>query len=1000
MPLPPLLRRPRTWAVVAGLVAAWALAGFVAVPRLAAGLLRDTVAADYGRELAIGAVSFNPFTLALEARDLVLPDADGGPLVACRRLFVDLEVASLWRRAWTFRTVAIDGLAVDAVVRPGGALNLADLAAAGADAPAAGDAEPLPRLFVGELVISGGRIRYTDRDRPEPFTAELAPLDFALRDFSTHVEAGERYELAATVFGGTALRWQGSLRPEPLASDGEFSITGLPLPELGRFLGDALPPEVTAGTLRIAGRYALADAADGVAFRVAGGEVAIAGLALRPRGGPADLVTVPTLTLTGIAADTTTRRVSVAAVTATDGTVDAVLGPDGSLNLAALAGPAAPPSAAGAPPAGAVVAPAADTSPGTDTDGDADAGPDWTVAIDQLALTGFRVAATDQAVTPAVTVALAPLALEATGFSTAPGSVVRARLDTRVNDGATLAVTAETQLDSLATTADVTLAGLALAAFQPYVDDVARLAIRRGTLDVKGRVVATPAGAATDLGFDGDVTVADLRAVDTVLDEDFLRWRTLRLAGVRYRSAPAALRVREVVATAPYARVIIGPDGVTNLDTILATPGAAPADAGPAAVATAPVPDPAGPSLPVRIDLVRIVDGSTNFADFSIQPRFAAGIEKLNGTVRGLSSDPAARAQVALDGQVDRFSPVTIRGEVNPLATETYLDLAMGFRNFELASFTPYSGRFAGYTIRQGKLTVDLKYLVADRQLKADHKIVIDQLELGDKVDSPEAVGLPLKLAVALLKDRNGVIDLDLPVQGSLDDPQFSVGPILWKVFVNLLTKAATAPFALLGSLVGGGEEINRLGFAPGSADLAADAVAPLVRALTERPGLALDVPAVYSPASDGPVLTEERLRSAVVRAKRRELTARKADPDGADWAAISADRDDYLRQLTAAWRRVAGAEAPVPEPPATGPDGTPVPRDDPAARANAIEAALRARLAPGDVEFFALARARAERVQVLLLEGTGIAPERVFLVSPAAVPGAGDAVTMELALH
>jgi hypothetical protein len=324
----------------------------------------------------------------------------------------------------------------------------------------------------------------------------------------------------------------------------------------------------------------------------------------------------------------------------------------------------------------------------------------------------------------------------------------------------------------------------------------------------------------------------------------------------------------------------------------------------------------------------------------------------------------------------------------------------MGFRNFELASFTPYSGRFAGYKIRQGKLTVDLKYLVADRQLKADHKIVIDQLELGEKVESPEAVGLPLKLAVALLKDRNGVIDLELPVQGSLDDPQFRVGPIIWKAFVNLLTKAATAPFALLGSLVGGGDEINRLEFAPGSADLAPDAVAPLVRALTERPGLALDVPAVYSPASDGPVLTEQRLRSAVVRAKRRELTARKADPDGADWAVISADRDDYLRQLAAAWREVAGAGAPLPEPPPTAADGTPVPRGDPAARIAALEDALRARLAAGDAEFLALARGRAERVQTLLLEGTGIAPERVFLVSPAPVADAGEGVVMELALH
>jgi hypothetical protein len=987
MPILSFLRRPVVWIVPGLLFAAWLAFGFLAVPRLVAGYLRDTVATDYGRTLGVGPVSFNPLSLTLELQGLSLPDADGGPLMAFDRLRVDLEVASLWRGGWTFRAIALDGLAVDATVRPGGALNLADLAEPRVPpgTPPPSD-EPLPRLFIGELRVSDGRMRFTDRDRPQPFAAEVKPVTFVLRDFSTAPDAsGERYELDAAVFGDARLRWQGSLRAEPLASAGELTITALPLPALDEFLGEALPARISGGRLGIRGRYDLRGAADGLQFTLADGAVSVADLRLRARAGTADLVAVPALSVTGIRADTTRREVIAGSVTAADGVVSAVLAADGRLNLAALAGE---------PDPAATVTPVGKAAPGADE-------PGWTLGAPRIALSGFRVTLEDQSFTPAARLEVAPLAIDVTGFSTAPGTTLRTEVAATLNGAATLRVSADTTLDDLATRGEVALADLPLADFQAYVDEAASLAIRRGTLGATGSFTVEPGADPLRASFTGDVTVAGFRGVDTLLNEDFLRWDSLRLGGVRYVAEPAALSVREVTAVSPYARVIIGPDGVTNLTTVLTPPGTAPpavTDAAnpPAGAAQLPAAPTAAAPLPVRIDVVRITDGSTNFADFSITPRFATGIQKLAGTVRGLSSDPASRATIALDGQVDRFSPVTIRGEVNPLAAETYLDLAMSFRNFELASFTPYSGRFAGYAIRQGKLAVDLRYRVADRQLKADHKIVIDQLELGDKVESPDAVSLPLKLAVALLKDRNGVIDLELPVSGSLDDPQFRIGPIVWKVLVNVLTKAVTAPFALLGSLFGGGEDINRVAFAAGGASLEGEGLATLVKALAERPGLELTVPAVYSTETDGPVLAEQRFRRRVVAAKRREVTARKGDPDAVTWDSVTADREDYQRQLRAVWQREAPGE-PVPAPPAEPPPDAATGAET---RIAALEAVLRARIRVGDTELFELGRARAEAVQARLLEGTGIAPERVFLVAPTAVTATDGQVVMELALR
>lgn len=987
--MPQFLRRPLFWGVLAGLVLAWTLLGFLVVPRLVTTLAQDAVRSAYGRELRVGEVRFNPWQLALEVRGLALPDADGGPLLSLDRLFLDLQADSLWRRALSFRAIAIDGLVVQAVVRPGGDLNLADLAGPalppGEPPP---PAEPLPAVQVADLSVAGARVLVTDRDRVEPWQTELAPLTFRVRDLSTHIAGGDEYELDATVFGDARIRWRGTVELEPLASAGEFEFAGLPLPEVGRFLGDALPFALAAGTASFRGRYDLADAPAGLRFVADQGGAELRDLALRAQGGDIDLVRVPAIDITGLSADLDRSAVDIGAVTATDGVVTAWVGPDGSVNLAALAGPSAT-TADPAPrePAGGgtvVVAPAAGSSAG------------WTIRAPALALRNFTVTVEDRGLQPAGLVTLSPVDVTVAGFTTAPDAAVQVTLATGINGEGTLRAEAGTRLDTLATEATVELARLPLEDLQPWVEQVANLEVRRGRLAVTGTLDYRPGEEADAVGFLGDVTVTGLRAVDAVLDEDFVKWAELRLRGVEYdsRPAPGRLRIREVAAASPYVRLIIGPDGMTNLDSILAPPAMA-APGGTSGRETAPP----APSPAVRVDLISIRDGSTNFADLSIRPQFATGIQKLAGTVRGLRSDPGVRATVELDGQVDQFSPVKIRGEVNPLAAETYLDIAMSFRNFELASFTPYAGRFAGYAIRRGKLNLDLNYLVEGRQLKADHDLVIDRLELGDKVPSPDAVSLPLKLAVALLKDRNGVIDLELPVTGSLDDPQFRLGPILWKVLVNLLTKAATAPFALLGSLFGGGGDVNLIAFAPGEATFGTDGesrVDALVKALTERPGLELTVPAVFSRDADGPALVDARLAALVVNARRRELAARGLDPATATFDAIAADRGEYFRQLTAAWRRTAGPKAPLPAPAAAGGSAG----DDPEPRIAALEQALRAGIRMGDAELFELARRRAVLVQERLLGGTGIAPERVFLRSPEAVEARDGAIVLEVALR
>ncbi len=983
------LRSPFLWLAIAAVVALYAALGFLALPRLVTSLAQDTVRADYGRELAIGEVRFNPFTLTLEVDKLALPDADGGPLLGFDRLLLDLELNSLWRRALSFRAISLDGLAVNAVVRPGGALNLADLETPPEPGEPPSADEPLPRLIIGDLAVTNGRVGFEDRDRTEPYVASLSPLTFRLTNFSTYVTEGERYELNATLFDSSRFAWSGTLKAQPLSSDGEFTLSGLPLSRIAAFLGEALRLEVTKGTASLQGKYRFADRPAGLDFVVDSGALSITGLAVRDRGETTEYLELENLTASGLQLSLAEEKARIGVITLTGGRIQTWLTPEGDLKRSGIFDPmVAPPEAS------------LDDDPG------------WQVSIPQIQVRNLALGLEDRSLTPAPAFVLQPLNVTIEGYDTQPGTTVKVALDATVNAAGKLSVAATTNLDTLATVADITASALALELAQPYIARDTSLTLTGGTLSLKGKLSYADAQPAARIGFKGEVSVDGLRTVDNALREDFVKWDALRITGLDYQSAPEALKIAAIDARSPYARVIIGPDGTTNVAAILAGPGAvatvvpgptvgSPAERAPESAAVSPGASPPARApaeatpFPVRIGTLKITDGSARFADLTTRPSFAIGIEKLRGTIAGLSSATGSRAKVELDGQVDRFSPVTIRGDVNPLAAETLLDMAMTFRNVELASFTPYSGRFAGYSIRQGKLSVDLNYKVKDRKLDADHKFVIDKLELGDKVESPDAVGLPLKLAIALLKDRNGVIDLDLPVTGDLDNPQFRVGPIVWKVLVNLLTKAVTAPFALLGSLFGGGEEINLIDFPAGDPGLDAasqEKVGSLVKALIERPGLQLSVPAVFSKTADGPVLAEAGFQARLVAARKAELAAKKQALDDVSYATLSADPKAYLTLLTTVYRQEYGDDVPVPEPP---PEAT-----DPGAQISLLEEGLRQRVAVTDVELFALAKARADAVQSLLLTDTGIDPGRVFLVAPAEGKADAAGVVMELALQ
>lgn len=511
------------------------------------------------------------------------------------------------------------------------------------------------------------------------------------------------------------------------------------------------------------------------------------------------------------------------------------------------------------------------------------AAPDWRYTLEEIGLSGFELGLRDETVQPAGTLTLQGIEASARGFSENLRAALPVKLAFRVKEGGRLQANGKV-IPALAN-ADIKLKldGLVLSPAQPWLSQAAHLSLASGRASTQGRIrYAGQAVAENRLDFAGSFSVEDLLLKESVSGERFLAWK--RLGSDTLKASPAGLDIAELKLDGLGAKLVIYADKTVNLKKILRTASTAPAEGaktGEAAQAAggetipplaSPTPPPAGkaePGFRVAIDRVRVEAGEVDFADLSLALPFGTRIHDFKGALNGISSQPGAVAELELDGHVDEYGLARVVGQIDLFDPTGFMDIKTVFRNVEMANLTPYTATFAGYKIASGKLSLDLEYKIKQRQLLGENQIIMDKLILGERLEGPQIKHLPLELAIAILRDADGRIDLGLPVSGSLDDPQFSYGRIIWKAIGNLLSKIVTAPFRALASLFGGnGEKLEQLVFEAGEPELTPperEKFKQIAQILGKRPGLALTVHAAWSAEIDRPVLRERQLRRAVV---------------------------------------------------------------------------------------------------------------------------------------
>ena len=445
----------------------------------------------------------------------------------------------------------------------------------------------------------------------------------------------------------------------------------------------------------------------------------------------------------------------------------------------------------------------------------------------------------------------------------------------------------------------------------------------------------------------------------------------------------------------PAGKLFISQDGSVNIVKLIKVRGKEKSLK--QASAAPPASSPDQDVFPVRISKIRMSKGLLDFTDLSLVPPFASKIRELDGVIIGMSSAKNARAQVKLSGRIDDYGQANIEGEINAFDPKGYTDIGMVFRNVEMTSLSPYSGKFAGRRIASGKISLDLNYKITDSRLLGDNKVVVDRLVLGEKVDSPDAPNLPLDLAVALMQDSNGVIDIGLPVKGNLDDPKFSFGHLIGKALVNLITKIATAPFRALGALLGMKDDtLNTVAFEAGSTSLPPperEKLAKLVEALRQRPQLKVIVTGRYHPDEDGRAIRDLQVRQTLAK-KRGVPLSPGEDPGPVDFS------NPKVQQILETWYiERFGAEALENMPAQNAAAGT-GDAPDPGSLSKKLFARLVEKEPLEANALAAVGAGRAGAVVDALTGPEGISADRVATASPEANTGKRDAMSVGLSLE
>jgi hypothetical protein len=727
---------------------------------------------------------------------------------------------------------------------------------------------PLFPVLIKQTALIQGDVRFLDAVSG----TELAypDINLTLGEFSTQsvlsdAEKHNEYKLTIIDADSASVTIQGQVQLKPLEVVGDVNVQQLQLSRLWGFIAKNIKAKLTSGEVSVSSDYHIVqtigqtEADDTISLTTTKGKVAVNHVNFDANG--QSVVSLPNLAVNDIATNVDQQTVKIASITSQGLKVSTSVD-DNGVDLVALFTPKSS-------------AQASDNTAQTNDPTTDQHGPSWLVTLNGIDIKDYQLSVDEQVATKNATQwVMAPIHLKTKKIVSDLSQPIEFDLFTSINGNGNISIKGQADAKQQAVLADIDVKSLKLAQFQPYLATAVNATLTQGELSTQAKLDANAKGK---VQVSGGVQVNQLSIQDNLLKKPFVKWSSLAVNQFDFDLQASTLDIDTLSLDQPYARVVINDDRTTNIGDLVVTK---PDSSRPHQAASASQDNP----FALSVNKVEFNDGSAFFADNSLTPNFASGIEQLEGKIDKISSVPGTKATVDVSGKIDRYAPVSVSGAINPLLEQPYLDLDVIFNSVELTTVNPYSGTYAGRYIDKGQLSLALNYQLDKNKLKGSNHVTINQLQLGKASGSKEAVSLPLDLAIALLQDRNGVIDLGIEVSGDVDDPEFGLSAVIWHAVSNIITKAVTAPFSLIANLVGSDEELNSVTFDYGLSALTSEAqekLESLAEALNSRPKLTLSVDGAVDVVEDSKALAFQKFKKALaasanlaIEALPEELTA------------------------------------------------------------------------------------------------------------------------------
>lgn len=906
---------------------------------------------------------------------------NGLPLVKLPLLKVQASLLEVFDRRFAFQSILLDGLELHASRSAKGEwMYQSLLMPTGVPEKKAALSEPTkkpdtgapPLVQVAQFTFTNGRVLFSDGVPAGGFKADAGQIDFSIKDFSTEAGKPAAFDLSLLLNSEATINSEGNFVLSPLSVSASSELSDFKIQRVWPYAASYLTAPVN-GTLDLS--------ADVTYNRENGATVERGALSLSnlaTKYGDKEGFDLARLEIGGAGYIQKTNSAVIDEIRLSKGSISLSREADGSISLLSLLKKSTAPGGPAPAPVPASAVPAKTAGTGKPVT------PALSYHLKKFQLDRFNAAFTDKTRPDKPRFSLNNTAVTLTNLKGPKFTPAGLRFASTFNKGTPLKAGGEITPQPFRYRGSVSLGRLPLRDFESYFPSNLNVFLLSGFADSDMNVdIALKDGKPVGY-FRGTAGIRGLHTVDTKAEEDLLKWESLQLDDINGSLEPFSLTLRQIALNGVYSRIIIRKDGTLNLQNLVDKPanqgqgsggkGQKENTASANTTLTAPVsaPQQAAATQPnnIRIDAITIQDGTLSFTDNHLPQRFATTFYNLGGRVSGLSSESSKLADVDLRGNLENHSLLQITGQINPLRGDLFVDLKISFKDIELSPATPYTGRFLGYTVEKGKLYLDLKYHIDKKQLNSENKVFIDQFTFGEKVESDKATSLPVKLGLALLKDRKGEIHLDLPVTGRTDDPKFSIWGMVWQVVTNVLVKAVTSPFALLSSMMGSDQDFSAVSFTVGSSQLPPaeeQKLSALATALQDRPALKVELKGYVDRERDTEGYRQELLTRKLRNEKYQALSSDGLLREGDRQETVQVLPEEYNRYLALVYKKEK-----FPKPRNMLGFVKDIPPEE-------MKKLIIANTVVGEAELQTLARERVLSVKNHLVIKGKIAPERVF---------------------